>query len=234
MSIDICTTIYRNYSLLDLQLSHWKTIKGDHRLLAVDNTPRPERIKQSYPVIELDVSGIDGETHGAALDLLVRTATSDIVGIVDSDFFWLNKNILKEVEKYFEQGYKCVGCAGFYPDWQRNLDPRHPDRAGHLAPVCWGMFVDRKLAMEQTFVVSAQEGPQVMETGWRLRKRIIDEKIPCVVFQGFYPENWNDPECCFFGTPEKYEGVHLLKGSAARTSFTGRLQNIIDTFGGST
>lgn len=226
--IDIGTVIYRNYSLLDMQLDHWKKIRGEHRLLVVDNTPVAERREHDYPI--LNVSGSDGETHGAALDLLVRTATTDIVGIVDSDFFWLNKEILSEVINYFEQGYKCVGCEGFYPDWQRVLDPRWPQRAGSMAPVCWGMFVDRKLALEQTFIVTSAEGSQIMETGWRLRERLIREQIPTVIFSGFYPAGWTDLECCFFGSAERVQGVHYLKGSGGRSGDTGRLAGIIGDY----
>lgn len=231
--IDICTVIYRNYSLLDLQVEHWKKLgipNVDYRLICIDNTPDQERRITSYPVSYLSVYGTDGETHGLALDHAARMATTDIIGFVDSDFFWLDENILSNVQKMFDDGAKCVGCAGFYPDWQRVLDPIHPERAGHLAPVVWGMFVDRRLAMEQTFVSTAAEGAAIHETGWRLRKRIIDEQIPTVVFEGCYPDAWNDPDCCFFKHEGVIRGVHFLKGSSYRAHMTARIPEIIRQF----
>jgi hypothetical protein len=226
--IDVCMVIHKNYELLDLQKKHISRLKGATRLLAMDNTPEPFRKPTDLP--HMTVGGIDGMTHGLVLDELMKVATSDIVCVQDSDFFWLNKNIIEEVENYFKLGFKCVGCAGFYPDWQTNLDPRHPDRAGYLAPVCWGMFVDRKLAMEQTFSVTAEEAATVHETGWRLRQRLIQEQIPTVVFQGCYPDGWTDKECCFFTHQQKLQGVHLLKGSAGRSALTDQLPKMIEEF----
>lgn len=229
--IDICTVVHKNYQLLDWQVEHWKKIKGDHRLLVVDNTP-PElrqQITQPVTVFEPD-NWFDGVSHGQALDALARLATTDIVGFVDTDFFWLRENIIQGVEILFDAGFRAVGCAGFYPDWQRVLDPKHPDRAGHLAPVVWGMFVDRKLALQETFVCTPQEGAEVRETGWRLRKRLIDDKIPTVVFQGGWPEGWTDKECCFFYNKGQPVGVHFLKGSGFRTGHTDRIPSILQTY----
>lgn len=230
--IQILCVIHRNYSLLDLQLEHWKKIKGDFELVFLDNTPSNER--QSRPnMLYLDTPGSDGESHGAALDYLVSQATSDIVGIVDSDFFWTNENIISEVEELFSQGNICVGASAKYNDWEEYMDKCFPERHSSLAPVIWGMFVDRKLAAEQTFVCTDHEGRSFrLYTGHRLRQRIISENLPRVTFQGFYPNGKDDSQGVYYGEPGKVQGVHFLKGSAAKMGqATADLPRILASLG---
>ena len=212
--IDIGIIVYRNYYLLDAQLEHWKNnIKGDYNLIIVDNTPAPER-QYRKGVIPLDTdNSFDGISSGQAYDFVLSQAKTDIVGLTDPDHFWFNPNILSDVEDYFEKGNKCVGCAGFYPDFQSIIDTNFPGFAGHLAPVLWGMFIDRDLARSETFIC---EPPGVGKvTGWKVRQKIIDEKVPSVVFPGFFPFP-EDNQICGFGTDEKPQSVHLLKGCSSR------------------
>lgn len=238
--IDVCVVVHRNYDLYFLQVEHWNSLgvpNVDWRLLVCDNTPgrerRPLPETPGVHVYVADLGGIDGETHGAALDLLKKHTTSAIIGICDSDFFWLKRDILTDVVTSFSSGIRCFGCAGWYDDWQTRLDPLHPQRAGHLAPVCWGMFVERKLALTETFVVTQTEAAEIRETGWRLREKIVREKIPCHVLPGFrFPEQvaaQDDAarEACFFGTPEGPFGVHFLQGSARRAHLTSELPQLI-------
>ena len=174
--IDICIINYKNYFLLDKQIEHWNNyMKGDYRLIIADNTPIAER-KYREGVIPFNSSStFDGISSGEAYDFLAKQAKTDIIGFVDPDFFFGDFNVLYEVEDLFKQGYKCVGAAGFYPDWQRIIDINYPLFAGNLAPVIWSMFIDRELALSETFVC---EPPGVgKSTGWRVRKKIIDQKI---------------------------------------------------------
>lgn len=170
--IDVCVVIHRNYELFFLQVEHWNRLgkpDQDWRLFFCDNTPAPER--QALPhlpgvrVYSIDINGIDGETHGGALDFLKEKTESAIIGVADSDFFWLKPTMLGDVAKAFDSGIQCLGAAGWYEDWQRRIDTAYPERAGHLAPVCWGMFVERRLALAETFVVTQSEAAQIRETG---------------------------------------------------------------------
>lgn len=216
--IDICTIIHKNYALLDCQLNHWQSITGDYRLLFADNTPREMRKTIPYDInlVVVECEGEDGETHGGTLDILVRQATSSIIGILDSDFFWLKPNILEEVLGHFEKGCRCVGVEHFYDDYAI-VNRLYPDRTSYLAPSVFGMFIDRDLALSETFVATREEGAKFFaEGGWRIRKKIIDEQIPCHVYRAFrYPEH-PDPQVYYFGTPDDPVGVHLLKGSIFR------------------
>jgi len=222
--MDILSVIYRNYKLLDLQRQHWQTLSGDHRLLLCDNTPEAEYQSHS-DIYRMETLGSDGETHGRALDFLIQQSTSDIIGIVDSDFFWLNPNIISHVEQLFQQGVKCYGCAGYYRDWQRVIDVEQPAHKGDLAPVCWGMFVTRELALQHTFVCTSYEGSQKMYTGWRLRKHLIENNIPRITLPGY--EDSEDFNICYFGEQDKPQGVHFLKGSSWRIGETNKLPNIL-------
>jgi len=228
--IQILCVIHRNYDLLDLQVKHWKKINGDFELLFIDNT-LPEHRQSREGLETLNIFGSDGESHGSALDYLVSKATTDIIGIVDSDFFWTDKDILSEVKELFAEGNVCVGVSAKYNDWETYVDPYYPDRHHSFAPVVWGMFVDRKLAAEQTFVCTSEEGRDRLYTGHRLRQRIISEKLPCVVYPGFYPDGSSDHRGVYYGTPEKVKGVHFLKGSAAKLHEASALPSILNGLG---
>lgn len=221
--IDICTIIHRSYALLPLQLQHWDWISGEKHLHVCDNTPQAARQSLTLPACTtpvslsvLDVNGSDGETHGTTLDYLLRQTATSIVGIVDSDFFWLKQDILEDVEKLFAQGNRCVGVEHWYDDFEK-VNRRCPERASYLAPSVFGMFVERELALSVTMVATPAEGKERWaEGGWRLRDKIIREKIPHHLYRVFqYPEQV-DKKTCFFGTPDNPVGVHLLKGSSKR------------------
>lgn len=225
--IDVLTVVYDNYALLDLQLAHWPRLAGAHRLLVADATPAPRR--RAHPGVDwvLDLGGIDGETHGAALDFLVGKAQTDVVGTVDTDFFWLKPDVVPWAEALTAgpDGVACAGCAGFYRDFQANIDAHHPERAGHLAPVCWGMFVRREWAVRHTFVCTAAEARAYHEVGWRLRRALLAAAAPVFVYGGW--EHPDDPDVCYFGQRHAPAGIHFLKGSGARASLTGRLPALL-------
>lgn len=237
MKIDICFVVFNNYSLLEYQLKHFNNISGDFRLLVLDNSYVKEDIRKytprslNYPITFLEASnwGFDGLSHGNSLDTLVQAANTDLICIQDSDFFWLDPNILEEVENLYIEGYQCIGCEGFYRDFQSNIDTRWPDRAGALAPVCWGMFVDRKLAASETFVCTHLEGSEIKEVGWRLREKLIKTNIKRYMYKGY--EDPNDFNLCYFKDNETVKGVHLLKGSGARSSLTNKIPEVLTNYG---
>lgn len=233
--MDICIPIFRNYALAYLQEEWWReNIKGNYRLIIGDNTPAQEKqhINLNLEIHQFNTDNYaDGVSHGQCLDKLTQIAQSPIIGYVDSDFFWLDPNILSYVEDLFEKGYRAVGCAGFYRDFQSRIDPRHPHRAGHLAPICWGMFVDKNLVKDITFVVDHEKIAQFVETGWRLRDHLIKNKIPTVIFPGSYESinhsntifNLLAQESTLFWKPHLNEpplGIHFLKGSQAHGVYT--------------
>ncbi len=235
--IDICTVIYHNYELLDCQIKQWNWLSGDHNLIVVDATPpfwKKNLSEYKCRLVEKYCKGSDGESHGEALDLAVRAATTPIVGICDSDFFWTRKDIIPMVEAMFAAGHKCVGAELWYRDFGP-VNDMYPERAGYLAPCVFGMFIDRELALSETFVVTKAEGLKSYETGWRIRKKIIDEKIPCHVFPAFRMPDQPDSDVTFFGEvqtharPPKQVGVHFVKGS---NDYHGRDTNaLFNVFG---
>lgn len=235
--IDIIIPVYLNYDLVYHQINRWKQIKGDWRLLLCDNTPINIRkeivIEDSYKdkilLFSDDSDGIDGERHGGVLDYMVQKATSDIIGIQDTDFFWLDDDILEYVIRYFNNGYKVVGTELFYNDFGY-VNDMYPERHGCLAPCIFGMFIDRKLASEQTFIVTRNEGyNEKRETGWRLRKRIIDENIKSIVFpcvQHPFQKKSNVSNinlAWFYVGNHKFLGVHLVAGTSHNMNHTNKI-----------
>jgi len=228
--IDICIVIYRNYALLDLQFEFWDKIEGDFRFLICDNTPKNEYkpipiTRENMLVFRQEYSGIDGEKHGGALDFLVRKAESDIIGICDSDFFWLKPDIMEDVRREFANGCKCYGAELWYKDFTK-VNDRYPERAGWLAPCVFGMFIDRQLALQETFVVTRKEGEEEWkETGWRMRQKIIQEKIPCHVVEAFKYKNQKGS--LFYGDPEKPVAFHWVKGSSHKVNQNSQIPELL-------
>jgi hypothetical protein len=224
--------VYVNYFLIPLQLKYLEKLQGDWRLLICDNTPnshyRPLDINDDrVRIFRQEFGGIDGEKHGGALDLLVGKAESDIIGICDSDFFWLKEDILLEVCNFFEGGIKCVGAELYYEDFEK-VNKRYPERAGYLAPCVFGMFVDKTLAQSETFVVSGSEANDWYETGWRLRKKIIDQEIPCHIYPAIkLPQQKKEDISWFFGNEQEIVGLHLVKGSGRRATLTNQIEKMI-------
>lgn len=231
MSIDIICINHKSDWLFRQQIEHWHNyMQGDFRLVLVDSSPQyyqdPGVDTGLPPTYELlgetvhffqPTSMFDGINSGEAYDFALSLCTSDIVGMTDPDHFWLNPNMLARVEMlYSEEGYKCIGDAGFYRDFQSIFDVANPSHAGHLAPVLWGQFIDRELALSETWVCEPPGVGQI--TGWRVREKIIDQNIPRVTIPGFYQEiEGEDPDICYFGADrQKPVSVHFLKGSGGR------------------
>lgn len=214
--IDICCPIHKNYDYVERQISHWTDhIRGGGwRLIFRDNTPvrfarpiAPSRPEVCSVTVAPGPEGeYDGESHGGALDALVRLAETPIVGIVDSDFFWLDPDILSIVEREFSSGTRCLGV---------DLVDHHSANVVHT-PCAEGMFVDRALAMEQTFVVTRAEGDgRLLETGWRIRRRLVEQGIPYKTFS-FCGRPPRGAISQLFGPAEggRSTGLHLRAGSA--------------------
>lgn len=233
--IDVLSTIFTNYELLDLQIEHWKKFSGDFRLIFCDSTPLNQRKDISHlnsdkiKILTLDTNGIDGEIHGRSLDYLVQEATSDIVCIMDSDFFWLDYSIIEKVEVLFSHyGYENIGAAAYYLDYQRICDRQLPELAGNLAPNIFGMFIKRDLALAETFVVTADEGRKFYPTGWKNRLKIINEDRKRLTFQGVGFSELSDDNLCYFkDNSNKLVGFHLLKGSSYRSILTPKILEYI-------
>ena len=141
--IDVCMIIHRNYEYLPIQIEHWRSwIRGEWRLLVLDNTP--EKYARNIPAddrmdvmlfVNRDQPGeFDGESHGRALDFLVSKAESKIVGLVDSDFFWFDPDVLAKVNESFAKGVRCWGSSLEIDDWRKPTDPRLLVRPGSTAP----------------------------------------------------------------------------------------------------
>lgn len=226
--IDICMVVHKNYQLLDMQLTHFKNhLPGNFNLLLADNTPDSHYVPFNYngkPIQRFAPSNpFDGTSHGETLDYLISQATAPIVGTLDTDFFWLNPQ-LYEMVLYFinDMEAECIGASAFYKDWVNNIDAFYPDRLSSLAPACWGQFMIRELAQQFSFVCTPEEGSRMLYTGWRFRQHLIENNLPTIVFQGFMPYS-NDDQTCAFGRPGKPQGLHFLKGSAARAHMVDTL-----------
>jgi 2-polyprenyl-3-methyl-5-hydroxy-6-metoxy-1,4-benzoquinol methylase len=236
--IDYLIVIYNNYDLLDLQVKNFKTRlpKKDYRLIVVDNTPNEN--KQTIdvdPIIDklvlLDsVPTFDGVSHGHAINEGLKHCTSDIVGIIDSDFFFLSNNIHEYVFKKFAEGYQAVGCE--YNDGKDtkawvNINPKNFENI----PCCFGAYYTRELATSQSWVITPEEvntnkAEGFVEVGYRIRKHILDNNIKTL--------NWKTDSqnygCCYFKNDDnEIMGIHYVAGSHRRWNESSKeeVSNII-------
>lgn len=192
-------------------------MKGDFRLVIVDNTPDPYYKPFYYnggllPRVPGTFLGqFDGVSSGFAYNYALSLCTSDMIGMVDPDMFWFQPNLVDIVqEDYYENGYMSVGCAGFYNDFQSIFDVTNPTHSGDKAAVLWGQFMDRKLALSEDWCCYPPGVGQI--TGWKVREKIIDQNIKREVIPGFY----KDGETFFGWNQEKPMGCHFLKGCGSR------------------
>ncbi len=229
--IDIIIPLYYNYNLFHSQISNWKKIKGNYKLLFCDNTPIEHSIDLSsfetknIKIYRNDSCGIDGERHGGVIDYMIKITTSDIICIMDSDFIWIDCDILSYVKEQFKNGYKCLGAELYY-DGYEYVNEMYPERHGSFAPCVFGMFIDKQLALSETFVVTAHEGQnEKRETGWRIRQKIINEKIPNITFPSFQFSKqirMKSPSW-FYICNNKIAGLHLLQGSGRNANQTTQM-----------
>lgn len=252
MEIEIIIPVYMNYELAYKQIQHYALLlKGEWRLLFCDNTPLPQRqivnlddaatmatkcgielriYNQIRPSIFWhvydEVDGIDGERHGSVLNYMVRNHTkTSVIGIQDSDFFWLDPNILFKIEQYFNLGYNCVGAELFYDDFPY-VNDMYPQRAGWKTSCVFGMFIDRSYCLDKSFVSSRYEGYTLRkETGHRIRQAIIDDpNMRSLVFPAIKLPDQKDKNSAtswYFLSldwPTVFVGFHLIQGSGRNVS----------------
>lgn len=226
--IDYIIVIYKNYDLLDLQVENFKRLfpKKDYRLIVVDNTPDTEKrtgLESNHdPIIDQvvlceSVPTFDGLSHGKAINEGLKYVQSDIVGIIDSDYFILNDKIHIYVENKFAQGYKAIGTE--YNDGKdtKNWVSKNPAAFENI-PVCFGAYYDAAVAKSHSWVITQEEvdanrSTGYVEVGYRIRKHIFENNI--------LSENWKTDakeygNCYFKNNSGEMMGVHYVAGSHRR------------------
>jgi hypothetical protein len=223
--IDHVIVIYKNYNLLELQAYNFKERfnSGQYRLIIVDNTPDNEKIPiklngTKHLVLPLESQPtFDGVSHGRAIDFGLKYCESNIVGIIDSDFFVLTNNMYQYIQNKFENGYKAVGCE--YNDGEGtstwvNINPKNFENI----PCCFGAYYDINLALSASWViteaeVNANRSTGFVEVGSKIRKYILENNIKTTNWKndaseygtGFFRNENND-----------LMGVHYVAGSHRR------------------
>ena len=225
--IDYIIVIYKNYDLLDLQVENFKRLfpNKDYRLIVVDNTPDSEKcISEASRDLIIDnfvlcesIPTFDGLSHGKAINEGLKYVQSDIVGIIDSDYFILNKNIHDYVYKKFSQGYKAIGTE--YNDGKdtKNWVAKKPEAFENI-PACFGAYYDAELAKSHSWIITEKELDEnrpsgYVEVGYRIRKHIFENNI--------LSENWKTDatdygNCYFRNNDGDMMGVHYVAGSHRR------------------
>jgi hypothetical protein len=242
--IDIILTVFNNYNLLEYQFKIFKKITGDFKLLICDNTPIefkkeiyiPETLVEKSKIYNYINYGIDGEKHGDVLDYMVKQTTSDIICIMDLDFFWLDFDILNYINIFFENGYKCVGTELYYNGYDY-VNELYPERNSILCPCIFGMFIYKNL-IKYSFV-SNQYDANILkkETGWKIREYLINNNFKLKTFDCIkHPiiqsnnniKNIDLP--WFYVGNHKIIGVHLVGSTSYNKNNNEIIKYIFDYF----
>jgi hypothetical protein len=230
--IDICMVVFANYGVVEMNVEAFNSFHGKYRLFLCDNSlpelyrddERFKNLKKMNPnVILIDIEPFDrqnpaqdGNSHGYAMDILVKHTDSEIVGTMDSDFFWLRRDILDLVGELYSDGYEAIGASPVYDDW-KFIESQNPSHASDIAPYIWGQFLKREIALADTFVVTQEEGGQLMETGWRVRQYIANNNIKKVIWDVVdFEYRAIDSNVSYYGANGKAIGMHILKSSSSR------------------
>lgn len=234
--IDYVMTIHKNYDLLYLQIENFKKriAAEDYRLIIVDNTPhqkQPIKINDesvNHLILTVDAPDyFDGASHGYAINCGVKQCTSSIVCVIDSDFFILHNNIHKYVYDIFEQGYKGVGCElDDGSDNSRVYLKAWPHLFTNI-PCVFCAYYDINIAKITSWEITMAEIAEckangsiaIFETGWRIRKHVLDNKIKTC--------NWKTDassygNCYFKNDQQEMMGLHYGAGSHRRWTKNSR------------
>lgn len=242
--IDYLTICYKNYDLILLQIENFKKLFGlDFNLLLVDNTPNQfknfdllKKIESENPNIKIvnrdyDFNEFDGVSHGHAIDIGIQNCYNNIICVFDSDFFFLHKNLNEYILNLFNDEFLAVGCEfnDGTIDSVKYMD-MYPENFN--APVCYAAFYHKDVAKSSTFKIDMNEVYQnrdtngYIETGWRIRKYIVDNKLKSKTWKA---ERQVRP-CFFKDETGTLIGVHYVAGSHANFNekMLDDLKNIIN------
>lgn len=240
-SIDFLIVIYKNYELLYLQSDNFKTLfdQSTYRLIFIDNTPEAERKEIDLDRLTDNCSihinpnpdhSHDGASAGSALNFGRQYCTSDIVCIMDSDFFLTHSGIINLVKKELTQ-YKAIGTE--YYDGEPTIAQSwveirkiHKHKFTNI-PCCFCMFMTQDILNSDTWVVTVKESSHnrsesFIETGWRIRKYILNNNIPTKTWKGYQPMDSQGTELpTYFKTDnDELVGFHYQRGSHRRSNLT--------------
>tara|TARA_Y100000114_G_C11737748_1_gene317198 strand:+ start:533 stop:1333 length:801 start_codon:yes stop_codon:yes gene_type:complete len=241
--IDYLTVAYINYDLIFLQIENFKKRlnRESYRFIVVDNTPPSaknldaiEKLKNNDVIdvfIEITNSkfshaidrknGIDeGISHGSALEEGLKYCSSDIVCMFDSDFFFLDKNINEYIWDKFNNGYQAVGVTFDMNPFSKEIIDRNPSQFLNV-PIIIASFYKNKLAKSASLIVttpeaeaSYQSGGTDVETGCRLRKYIVENKLKTMTWNTEYGKHARETQYHTYKNG-KIVGVHGWAGSHA-------------------
>ncbi len=223
--IDYLIVIYKNYQLLNLQVQNFKKLfkKTEYNLIVIDNTPNGEKETISLdPVIDRFIPidsfpTFDGISHGNAINEGLKYCTSDIVSIIDSDYFILNPNIHQYIYEKFQQGFRAVGSE--YNDGQDtklwvNMNPENFKDI----PCCFGSYYDLELAKKESWIITPEEvdanrSTGFVEVGYKIRKYILDNSVKTLSWK---TSSVNYGNCYFHNEFNEIMGFHYVAGSHRR------------------
>ena len=225
MMIDYLIVIFRNYDLLDVQRKIFNNLfdKSEYRLIIVDNTPDDEK-QQIYQqeneliVYRNSINEFDGISHGSAIDFGLQYVKSDIVCILDSDFFIINKNIHKYIEQKFIDGYLAVGAEFNDGVATIPLTTKFPELFNNI-PCCFCGYYVKELAKSHSWIIKPSEvdfTTSFIEVGWKIRNYILNNKLKTLHWKTYTISNNN----CIFEDNGVIMGLHNVGGSHRKVNKT--------------
>lgn len=245
--IDFLIVIYRNYDLLYLQIENFKELAAnvanpiEHNIIFIDNTP--ELYRQDIDEAKLPTNckvyvnespdhSHDGASQGSAINYGRQYCTSEYVCILDSDFFITNPKILdKDYLINLIGDNQAVGTE--YYDGEPTIPQcwavirSYREKYFTNIPCCFCMIVNQTILNCDSWITTAQESSTgwsndycFIETGWRIRRYILDNNIKTAAFSGMQigPDIGTESPTFFLTFDRELFGVHYQRGSHRKSN----------------
>jgi len=233
--IDYLTVCYINYDLIFLQIQNFKKRfdRNSYRFIVVDNTPpqyknqelvdilkNSEFVDKVIEIVDSKVTtAIDREngadesvSHGGALEEGLKYCDSEIVCIMDSDFFILDNDMNEYILDKFNQGYQAVGVSFDATSFHREIIDRNPSKYNNI-PIIVGSFYKTEIAKTVRLGDSTKLSDTDGETGYRLRNYIADNKIKSMTWRMKHRAGKREAAQRISNENGKLVAVHLWAGS---------------------
>lgn len=187
-TIGICnykSSIYFKYQLKSL----YEFNDTPFNLIIVDNSiPSDEKIlknlTKNYKNVQIIVNELQtvgaGRQHAEALNIIHQYTKTKYLMVMDPDFFWIRKNILKILQRKLDEGYVSVGS----PFWSKFIDD--------TSPAAWGCAYLTSILRKGDFdhldsSLSQKEISYLLtlgkDTAWKLRDRFKKENLKTFSFE---------------------------------------------------
>jgi glycosyltransferase involved in cell wall biosynthesis len=211
---------WNSIEFIEYHAKFFHSFCDDFEFLVCDNTSpyqseELDAIAEKYEKVKIIYPDGKNLSHGGGINNCLGEASGKYILIMDPDFFWMKKSILRVFEHYFDQGYHAIGTefwdhpfpmpwgAAYYTDEIRDLDCTA--RVEKYCDKCNNKLLDKW-----------------SDTGWEIRVRLHNQPhfgfrrvmSKCVPYMGNHFYSFNPISFVYDGN---FIAHHLMRGEYKNT-----------------